>query len=167
MIFATAGTHEQQFDRLIRALDALRADGSITEDVIIQTGYSDYVPKHCIHSDFYSYRQMLEFVEEARIVVTHGGPSSFIMPLRIGKVPIVVPRKKEYGEHVNDHQVDFCRSAQMCQGNIIVVEDVDRLKDVIEHYDALAAEKCALLKSNNADFCAEFEKIIDSLTGGR
>lgn len=29
------------------------------------------------------------------------------MPLQVGKIPIVVPRKYEFNEHVNDHQVNF------------------------------------------------------------
>lgn len=45
-----------------------------------------------------------------RIVITHGGPASFIMPLQIGKTPIVVPRQHQFNEHVNDHQVEFARN---------------------------------------------------------
>ena len=41
-------------------------------------------------SELLPYDQMLENVEKADIVITHGGPSSFIMPLQIGKIPIVV-----------------------------------------------------------------------------
>lgn len=39
MIFVTVGTHEQQFDRLVRAIDELRADEMINEPVFVQTGY--------------------------------------------------------------------------------------------------------------------------------
>lgn len=46
------------------------------------------------------YNQMIKNVEDARIVITHGGPASFIMPLQIGKIPIVVPRQHQFGEHV-------------------------------------------------------------------
>ena len=49
---------------------------------------------------------MNELVEKARIVITHGGPSSFLMVLQKGKIPIVVPRQKQFDEHVNDHQVE-------------------------------------------------------------
>ena len=38
MIFVTVGTHEQQFDRLVRAVDELRADGNVDELVFVQTG---------------------------------------------------------------------------------------------------------------------------------
>ena len=45
MIFVTVGTHEQPFNRLVKAIDKLKKDGVITEDVIMQTGYSTYEPK--------------------------------------------------------------------------------------------------------------------------
>ena len=40
------------------------------------------------------YKDMVQNVADARIVITHGGPASFIMPLQVGKIPIVVPRQK-------------------------------------------------------------------------
>ena len=47
MIFVTVGTHEQQFNRLIRHIDNLKKSKDIKDEVFIQTGYSDYVPKFC------------------------------------------------------------------------------------------------------------------------
>ena len=45
MIFVTVGTHEQPFDRLVKAIDELKRDQLITDDIFIQTGYSTYSPK--------------------------------------------------------------------------------------------------------------------------
>ena len=38
MIFVSVGTHEQPFNRLVKAVDDLKKDGVITDEVIIQTG---------------------------------------------------------------------------------------------------------------------------------
>ena len=86
MIFVTVGTHEQPFNRLIQKVDELKKDGVITEDVIIQTGFSTYEPKYCQWSKLIPYQQMIKNVADARIVITHGGPASFIMPLQIVEV---------------------------------------------------------------------------------
>lgn len=107
MIFVTVGTHEQPFDRLVKAIDELKRDQLITDDIFIQTGYSTYSPKYCEWSKFVPYADMEKKMAEARIVITHGGPASFIMPLQMGKTPVVVPRQAEYGEHVNNHQLEF------------------------------------------------------------
>ena len=106
MIFVTVGTHEQQFNRLIRFVDELKGLGDISEDVIIQTGYCTYKPKHCQWRNLIPYKEMVSNVAKSKIVITHGGPSSFIMPLQIGKIPVVVPRRKEFDEHINNHQVE-------------------------------------------------------------
>ena len=121
MIFVTVGTHEQPFNRLVEYMD--RWATVHDEEVVIQTGFSTYEPTNCRWQKLFPYQEMVKNVDGARIVITHGGPSSFIMPLQIGKVPIVAPRKFEFNEHVNDHQVDFCKQVAQRQGNIIVVED--------------------------------------------
>lgn len=163
MIFVTVGTHEQPFNRLVKYIDDLKGKCAIMEDVIIQTGFSTYKPKHCIWSKLFSYQEMIENVADARIVITHGGPSSFIMPLQIGKIPVVVPRQKLFGEHVNNHQVEFSKAVAERQGNIIVVENIDELANIIAEYDSMIATMSADIRSNNKRFNEEFEKLVRSM----
>ena len=165
MIFVTVGTHEQQFNRLVEYMDKWAAEHD--EEVVIQTGFSTYEPKKAAWSKLYPYKTMIEMVDKARIVITHGGPSSFIMPLQIGKIPVVVPRKYEFDEHVNNHQVDFSKAVAERQGNIIVVEDVEKLGETIEKYDEIVGGMRNGLESNNQKFCDEFEKIVDGMIGGK
>lgn len=160
MIFVTVGTHEQPFNRLIEYMDHLISNNFITEEVIMQTGYSTYQPQYCQWSRLLPYTDMVRYVAAARIIITHGGPSSFIMPLQIGKIPIVVPRRKEYNEHVNDHQVNFCREVSKRMGNIIVVEDMNRMEEMIESYDSIVMSMPGKLENNNARFCKVLEKVI-------
>lgn len=163
MIFVTVGTHEQPFNRLIQKVDELKRDGVIQEEVIIQTGYSTYEPKYCQWSKLIPYQQMVKNVEDARIVITHGGPASFIMPLQIGKIPIVVPRQHQFGEHVNDHQVEFTRNVAERMGTIILVEDINNLGDTITNYEQIIVKMGHEMSSNNARFNADFEKLVDEL----
>lgn len=163
MIFVTVGTHEQPFNRLVEHIDKLKGDGVIQEEVIMQTGYSTYEPRHCKWQKLFPYTEMIELVKQARIVITHGGPSSFIMPLQIGKVPIVVPRKKEFGEHVNDHQVEFAKVVHNRQGSIILVENVDSLKQTISDYNNLVENKQNQQISNNTKFCHKFSELVEEM----
>lgn len=163
MIFVTVGTHEQPFNRLIKAVDELKRDGVITEDVVMQTGFSTYEPKYCKWSKLISYRDMLKNVENAHIVITHGGPASFIMPLQIGKTPIVVPRQQQFNEHVNNHQVEFARNIVERMGIIISVENIDKLGEVIINYDEIVANMEYSVNSNNEKFNENLEQIIEEL----
>ena len=163
MIFVTVGTHEQPFTRLVQEMDRLVETGVITEEVFIQTGYTDYEPKHCSFSKLLPYSQMEKYVKEARIVITHGGPSSFIMPLQVGKTPIVVPRQEKFGEHVNDHQLTFALEVAKRQKNILVVENIDTLADTITGYEEAIRNVSGGIASNNSAFCAAFSQKVEEL----
>lgn len=165
MIFVTVGTHEQAFNRLVEYIDNLKKNGVIKEEVILQIGYSTYEPKYCKWQKLYPYQEMIKLVEQARIVITHGGPSSFIMPLQIGKTPIVVPRRLDFNEHVNDHQVSFSKAVAERMGTIIVVEELKDLEDTILNYDVIVGKMGNELKSNNAKFNTDLSKIVDEMFG--
>ena len=161
MIFVTVGTHEQPFNRLVKCVDDLKKQGIITEEVIIQTGYSTYEPRYCKWQKLFPYQEMLHLVDKARIVITHGGPSSFIMALQIGKTPIVVPRQKKYKEHVNDHQVKFCQQVEKRMGTIVVVNDLEKLGRVITEYSGIKQDMKNV--NNNAKFCEALENIVEEM----
>lgn len=167
MIFVTVGTHEQQFDRLIRKIDELKANHIIKDDIIIQTGFSTYIPKHCEWQKMFGYQQMIQLVKDARIVITHGGPSSFITSVQAGKIPVVVPRQKKFGEHVNDHQVDFCKTVEQRMGMIIVVDDIEEIESILLNYNTIVLNKSNDIKSNNTRFNANLEKLVEDLLAER
>ena len=163
MIFVTVGTHEQPFDRLVKAIDELKKEQLIDDDVFIQTGYSTYSPEYCEWSKFVPYAEMEKKMTEARIVITHGGPASFIMPLQMGKTPILVPRQADYGEHVNNHQMEFVENVSRRMGTIIPVYDIADLQNTICNYDTIVSTMTQGTQSHNAEFNNEFEKIVTEL----
>ena len=163
MIFVTVGTHEQQFNRLIREMDRLKESGIIKDEVVIQTGFSDYEPRFCKWAKLLPYDDMQRYMDEADLIITHGGPSSFLDALKRGKFPIVVPRKKEFDEHVNDHQVDFCNAVAEKKKNILVVNDISFLQDTILNYDKLIRKLNSDVESNNASFNRNLEIIVNQL----
>ncbi len=163
MIFVTVGTHEQSFERLVKKIDELKKQRKIEEKVIIQKGFTNYEPKNCISYKIIGYEEMKKYISEARIVVTHGGPASFIAPLSIGKIPIVVPRLKEFEEHVNDHQLEFVKQLADRDNNIIPIYDISELEDKILNYDSIVIGMMKNYKSNNKEFNKRLEEEIKAL----
>ncbi|MCI1230915.1 MAG: glycosyltransferase [Lactobacillus delbrueckii] len=163
MIFVTVGTHEQPFNRLIEKMDELVESGKIKEKVVIQYGFSTYEAKHCEMHKMMSFDEMQQTFKDARIVITHGGPSSFVEALQYGKVPIVVPRQLEFNEHVNDHQVDFTKLIAKRMNNIIPIYDIDDLAATIANYDSIVKTKNSGESSNNKKFNENLERIVDQL----
>lgn len=121
MIFVTVGTHQQPFDRLIRALDALPPD-----ELVVQYGFAE-APRGVARAvPFMPFPEMLENFRRADAVITHAGVGSILCATTVGHVPIVVPRLKRHGEHVDDHQVQLIRELERA-GEITVLWDVEGL----------------------------------------
>lgn len=163
MIFITVGTHEQPFDRLLKCIDNMIENGMITEEIICQKGFTDYEPKNYKAEKLISYEEMQDNIKKARIVITHGGPASFIAPLTVGKIPIVVPRQKKYDEHVNDHQFEFAKEVEKRMGNIIVANTDEELIKSILNYDNLIKKMVNSNSSHNLQFTELLLKEIENL----
>ena len=159
MIFVTVGTHEQPFNRLIQEVDHLVETGVIKEEVFIQTGYSIYEPKFCQWSRLISFDQMSEFMQKADIIITHGGPATFMSAIANGKKPIVVPRQEKFGEHVNDHQVDFAQQVKERYNSIEVVTEISKLRNYLNQDLKIDGNE----SSNNNSFCTELRAIVKDM----
>ena len=120
MILVTVGTHDQQFDRLVKGADQLAAE--LGEKVIIQRGCSNYVPKYADHFQWTSSQQMETLTGEARIVISQASAGAIILALSLGKPMVLVPRLKRFGENHDDHQLQLAR-ALADQGRAIVVDN--------------------------------------------
>lgn len=106
MIFITLGSQKFQFNRLLKAVDDLVADG-MDDEVFAQIGYSDYKPQHYEYKEFLDREEFGSVMEKADIVITHGGTGAIIGAVKKGKKVIAVPRLAKYGEHVDDHQLQL------------------------------------------------------------
>lgn len=134
MILVTVGTHEQPFDRLVRASSALAAGG---ERVLVQRGVSRVQPAGCEVVDQLAPSALREAVARARIVITHAGPSTIFEVADLGRVPIVVPRDPRFGEHVDDHQLRF--AARIADRVHLVVDPSELAQAVAVHREVVAA----------------------------
>jgi UDP-N-acetylglucosamine transferase subunit ALG13 len=105
MIFVTVGSCEYPFDRLLDAVGELPGD----ERVVVQSGSSELALPRAECFDFVPFEALVEYVRSARLVVTHAGIGSILTALGTGKRPVVVPRRRQYGEAVDDHQVGSAR----------------------------------------------------------
>lgn len=159
MIFVTVGTHEQPFNRLIKEVHRLVETGVIKDDVFIQTGYSTYEPQFCKWSSLISFDKMNELMETSDIIITHGGPATFMSAIANGKKPIVVPRQEKYDEHVNDHQVDFAQQVKERYNSIEVVTEISKLRNYLNQDLKIDGNE----SSNNNSFCTELRAIVKDM----
>lgn len=131
MILVMLGTQNNSFYRLLEEIDRLIEIGKINDEVIVQAGYTKYESKNMKIIDFASSEEIEKLEQKANCIITHGGVGSIIGSIEKGKKVIAVPRLKQYGEHVNDHQLDIVESFDKL-GYIIGITDVSQLGDALQ-----------------------------------
>lgn len=130
MILVLLGTQNNSFHRLLEEVEKNIEDKTIKEEVIVQAGYTKYESNKMKIMDLMSKEQLSKFQDEASLIITHGGVGSIVSSIEKGKKVIAVPRKHEYGEHVNNHQIQIVKDFND-KGYIIGIENVEDLKEAI------------------------------------
>ena len=126
LILVTVGTNERPFDRLIQVIDELEWE----EPVFVQHGSSRAPRPPVDGAPYLEFDELVELVEQARIVVSHAGVGSVALALRAGRRPIVVPRRRAAGDAVDDHQVPFAQRMASA-GLAVVAENASELREAV------------------------------------
>ena len=132
MIFVTAGNHFQSFDRLLKKVDEIAPH--IPHEIVIQRGYSEYLPHNTKYFDFVPANTATEYIRTSELVVSHAGMGTIILCKEIGIPLIILPRRKMYGEHGTDHQMEIAQVLEERKdANIHVIYEEGQLeKKVME-----------------------------------
>jgi UDP-N-acetylglucosamine transferase subunit ALG13 len=130
MIFVTLGSQKFQFDRLLKKIDELIDKGIITDEVYDQIGASTYIPRNYNYTRFVTREEFADRIENASLIVTHGGTGVIMGAVKKGKKVIAVPRLAKYGEHVDDHQLQLLHQFDDL-GIICSCYDVEKLDESI------------------------------------
>jgi UDP-N-acetylglucosamine transferase subunit ALG13 len=99
-------------------------------DCFIQYGTSKS-PSRAAGDRLLPHEEMARRLSTADVVVCHGGPGTILDSLRSGTKPIVLPRRADLGEHVDDHQRRFARRLQSA-GFIEVAETREALAALLD-----------------------------------
>jgi UDP-N-acetylglucosamine transferase subunit ALG13 len=127
LVFVSVGTDHHPFDRLVRWVDAWLPEGV---QCVVQHGTSA-PPRRAEGVDYLDHGALTSLLDEAAVVVCHGGPTTITESRRHGRRPIVVPRSPAQGEHVDDHQQRFC--ARMgAKGLISRTDDEDAFRALMD-----------------------------------
>ena len=78
-----------------------------------------------------------------------------------------MPRQRKYGEHINDHQVEFARNVADRMGTIIPVENVETLGEIISNYNQIVASMGQGMVSNNEKFNEKLDQMVNEMFGDK
>lgn len=109
MIFATIGTDYHNFQRMHEMIILLSREIS-EEKFIYQFGHAkiiDEIPKNLKIQKFIS-RENFEYnLLNSSYVITHAGAGTLLQCCEKKVFPLVLPRRVEFNEHLNNHQLDI------------------------------------------------------------
>jgi UDP-N-acetylglucosamine transferase subunit ALG13 len=133
VIFVTVGNATQGFGRLLNAVDRMAGEGAFGKEIVfIQSGNNPgFRTSHCKHEPFLDMANFETKIQEADLVISHAGAGTLFHVFQAGKLSVVMPRRKKYGEHVDDHQIELVE-ALAAEGRIIPAYEPEDLPNAIE-----------------------------------
>ena len=155
MILVTLGTQDKEFPRLLEEVEKLINKGVINEEVIAQVGSTSYNSDKMKIVDYLSRSDLLNYINTADFIITHGGVGTIFDSLNLGKKVIAVPRLKKFKEHVNDHQLEIVNEFSKL-GYIL---DGTSLEQAIYKLDSFIPNKYT---SNNQNFVKMIDDYIEN-----
>lgn len=159
MIFVTLGSQNFQFNRLLIEIDRLVEEGKITEEVFAQIGYSDYKPKNYKFNKFLNRDEFNDIMSKCDKVITHGGTGAIIGAIKKRKKVIAIPRLSEFGEHVDDHQLQITK--QFSDMNLSrSINKIDELEECLVEIEKL---KFNFYVSNTKNILDSIEDFIEKI----
>jgi len=106
-IVVSLGAHKGfGFRRLLEQLVRIIPAGI---DVLWQVGYTDASGLGIDARVSMPAAELSRAMAESDVVITHAGVGSAISAFEAAKLPVFVPRRKRFNEHVDDHQVQLAR----------------------------------------------------------
>jgi UDP-N-acetylglucosamine transferase subunit ALG13 len=122
-VVVSLGTSPYGFRRLLERLVEILPPGV---EVLWQTGATDVTGLGIDARAHVPAAELRAAIERADVVVSHAGTGAALAALEAGRCPILVPRRANRHEHVDDHQLQI--ALDFALRDLAIVRDVAHLK---------------------------------------
>ena len=160
MILVTLGTQDKTFPRLIEAVEKQVELGNIKDEVVVQSGCTEYKSDKMKIIDYMENTDFQKLFNNADIIITHAGVGNIIYGLEQHKKMIVAARLEKYGEHVNDHQLQILENFAENK-YVIPVKDLEDENELEEALKKVKTFKPNKFKSNKESFLDSLREEIN------
>lgn len=129
VVVATVGTDHHPFPRLIEWIDSY-ATRRPEVRCVVQHGQSAR-PRVAEAVAMLAREDLLALLRTATAVVCQAGPGSVLDARAVGVLPVAVPRLRQHGEVVDDHQVAFA-DAMASRGEVLLARTETELHAALD-----------------------------------
>ena len=155
MILVTVGTEKFQFDRLMVWVSILAKQDWMREKIVVQYGNCIYHPDGIEAHKLLPATEFQQLAMSANLVIGHCGEGTLLLAEKIKAPYILVPRRADFKEHVDDHQLElaeklvdtgvpvafsleglleFVRNPIRVDFSVLSTSAIDRLCQSLEHF---------------------------------
>ena len=165
-LVVSLGTDYHTFDRLLRWVKAYLAENPQVR-CLVQHGHTSPV-EGADNVKLLPAGTLKRLYAKAQVVLVQGGPGSIQDARATGAIPLVVPRRVEFDEVVDNHQVPFVTMMEK-QGGAVIVESradlFDKLTLAFENPSLFHAAKPYV--ANPSIAAGQLAQGLDNLLSGR
>lgn len=158
-ILITTGTaKEYDFSRLLRIIDEL-CDSRVLlgSDLVVQSCGNGYIPQNFEVHSMFSREEFEKHLQAADYIISHAGTGSVTTAIKAEKKVILFPRLEEYGEHIDNHQLEICKAFEE-KGYVLVAKDKEELIACIKKIGTFQPKK---FQSNTLSFAKIIENLLE------
>jgi len=161
-IFVSVGANPHPFDRLVKKIDDMVGSGELKEEVVLQIGTTKYVPQHIKRVKvFWGPGEYEEILKSCSLMISHAGLGNAMLARDYRKPLILVPRLTEYGEHIDNHQVQIAKYLES-RGFCRAVYDIDKLPEAIRK---VQSEGLKPMERKEPELVEDVKKYVESVMG--
>ena len=169
MILVTVGTEKFSFNRLMQWIDNLIQQNLLDpqqEEIVIQYGSSNILPKGTNNYALLPQDKFRNFVSQARLIIAHCGEGTIDLLADYTKPFILVPRSEDFAEHVDNHQRELAE--KLAEEGILIANSLEDLARFIASPVAVEIKQSPSSYYAKASFLLEAqfdtEEVLEDLT---
>ncbi|WP_285319358.1 glycosyltransferase [Pseudarthrobacter sp. lyk4-40-TYG-27] len=160
-VLVSVGTHEQPFQRLLDGVrSAIHQFPNLLFVVQFGTGYWPTMAN--VESvRYFSHDDMTSHLHSADILISQASPGNVFGALEQETWPLVLGRRRELNEHVDNHQVDFAEAVDNLGlgKNVLQASNISAvLRDELEVPKANRVARCVRATADSERRASRFHK---------
>ena len=133
MILVTVGTENFPFNRFMKWVEELIQQNHIPqeEEIIVQYGSCTFIPNSTKLYTLLPKEKFEQLLSQARLIIAHCGEGTIDTLAKINVPFVLVPRSHQFGEHVDDHQMELAEA--LAQQGVAIAKTIEDLKQFVAH----------------------------------
>lgn len=164
MVLIVLGTWNMPFPRPLIEIEKLCEQKKVTEEIIVQTGHTQFDSRHMTMVPFFEQFDLEELYKKAQFVICQAGIGSIMMGLKNKKKIIAIPRLEKYNEHIDNHQLEILNVFEK-QNHLMGWDENENLLNIILKLDAFLPKEYSFKEEKISDEIIQF--ISNSVTPDR